>query len=194
VIYTVTTGFGSTQITKQVKISATPPIVTVTGPDTASLGVSSTAFHLIGTPSGGTFTSLDPSKVIFTTLHGDFVILHKGITLLTYSYTNACGMGMDTFVVYLPLPNNVNEFSNGNAGELNIYPNPNNGTFSLNMASSFNEQVHVVLTNMIGEAVYESNIATNKVSEMNTNIPAGIYMVTATSGHAKITRKVTITE
>jgi hypothetical protein len=194
VVYTVTNGFGTVSTTKEVRISSTPPHVTVTGPDTTSLSVGTTAFVLIGSPAGGTFTSSDPTRVTFTTSTGNFVILRRGVVNLYYSYTNACGTGLDTFVVYLPLPSNINGFNAENAAVLNVYPNPNTGAFAMNLLSAYDEQAHVVVTNMVGQIVNEFNMPTNKANEINLNQPSGVYMVSATTNHGKYTTKVTITE
>ncbi len=193
VVYTVTNGFGSVNTTKVVKVAAAPPVVIVWCNDSTSITVGSTPHLLRTNHPGGTFTSTNPYVATFTTATGDFVVLHRGIALLIYTYTNACGTAKDTFTINLPVLG-VNTISGQNNATLNVYPNPNNGTFNLNLLSSVDEDAQIIVTNMVGETVADFNVATNKASEITLNQPAGLYMINAITSHGRYVVKVTITE
>lgn len=65
------------------------------------------------------------------------------------------------------------------SGGINLYPNPNNGVFVFNIHSAINENVHVTITNMLGEKVKEVSCSTNIDKEVLLDIAKGIYLLTA---------------
>jgi hypothetical protein len=77
--------------------------------------------------------------------------------------------------------------------ELKVFPNPNTGTFTLNLLSADNEPVQVIITNVVGEKVMEFTTATNKEQEVKINRKAGIYFISAITAHGTNTVKVMIT-
>lgn len=53
------------------------------------------------------------------------------------------------------------EFNNKNLQSVNIYPNPNDGSFFISLKGyNVNENVHLVLTTSIGSVVYSANVVT----------------------------------
>ena len=69
----------------------------------------------------------------------------------------------------------------GNISEVNIYPNPNEGAFTVNISASNNEEVHLVVTNIIGQEIKQATTGTNKPVLINLDAPPGIYFITATT-------------
>ena len=85
---------------------------------------------------------------------------------------NATGVYSDVFILKLG-PNNVGiqeEIYSNNP--VNIYPNPNNGSFNLKVENSIDE---IILYNSLGEKVYEQRLkhSTNNIS-LN-NLSQGLY-------------------
>jgi len=77
-------------------------------------------------------------------------------------------------------------------GELKLLPNPNNGTFTMNLLSDNDEQAQVVITNIVGEKVKEFTIATNKDAEIKLNQAPGLYFISATTAQGKYVAKVVV--
>lgn len=90
----------------------------------------------------------------------------------------------------------INPIQNENI--LSIYPNPNNGQFSLKNISTRNiEEGKVTLTNTIGQVIYrQDNISIAKHKSFNFNfskLSEGIYYLTLENNHKTSTHKVIIT-
>lgn len=78
---------------------------------------------------------------------------------------------------------------NGNTNfDFNVYPNPSTGeTFNMSISNSFNEEVLVVVRDITGKENYSKVVITKEDNEtvfafdMENKLPAGIYVITATS-------------
>lgn len=70
--------------------------------------------------------------------------------------------------------------------ELSIYPNPNNGEFSILENSDVGE---LRIYNLLRKEVYSETITKNSVS---TNLPHGIYVVTIKRAETIFTTKMVI--
>ena len=95
---------------------------------------------------------------------------------------------------------NENDFSN----EINIYPNPTSGVFTLD-AGRLTTDAQITIYNVFGEKVYEmtddrrltTNVQTSVISHRSSVIdlssrPKGIYFIKATSGEKIYTEKVVV--
>ncbi len=76
--------------------------------------------------------------------------------------------------------------------KMSIYPNPNNGIFTVNFTSSNNEGLYITITNVAGEKVKEITTVTNKPCAMDLGAARGIYFVTATTASGVLTGKIEI--
>ncbi len=85
----------------------------------------------------------------------------------------------------------VHQYS-ASLSELKLAPNPNKGTFTMNLTSIENENVHVTITNVVGETVKVFNAATNNDVQISMDQPSGIYLLTATTDHGTFVQKVVI--
>jgi hypothetical protein len=78
----------------------------------------------------------------------------------------------------------------------NVYPNPNNGTFNLQVSSDELTQVSVKVVDMLGNtvAVQEiENVQGVSVTEMNlNNVAAGIYHVLISNGKTMETKRIVV--
>ncbi len=79
---------------------------------------------------------------------------------------------------------------------LEVYPNPNTGTFSLLLSSATKENAVMVITNIVGQKVMELPIiSTNETIPVTiiSERPAGIYIITViTQGGNKYVAKMTV--
>lgn len=76
---------------------------------------------------------------------------------------------------------------------ISVYPNPNNGSFNVRIRSTVDEDVHIVITSVTGEKLYDTHTTTNKAVVVNTgNFAPGIYFLSASTGHATVNEKVIV--
>ena len=95
---------------------------------------------------------------------------------------------------YYKTPTGIKNVTNGGVTDVKIYPNPNNGIFSVNVTSDFTEQGVLTVTNILGQKVMEADMFTNRKIDLKLdNAAGGIYFVTVNTPHGKFTGKVTIT-
>jgi hypothetical protein len=109
-----------------------------------------------------------------------------GTTKLTYIPVNGDNIickaiiGNDTItsneiVVYL---SNTNAINSEKAGSFNLYPNPNNGDFTIEFSNPDNQLLKISIINIGGETVFETTTSGNKLNYSGNNLQAGIYLVT----------------
>ena len=145
----------------------------------------------IDTPVGGTWWSSDPSS-ISVDIPGKIIVLGptlKEYDTLVYSVTTTCGTSSDTMICYLP--SSVKNVTNPNSS-LNIFPNPNKGTFTVAFVSESEEMANVVITNIMGQKVKEFMAPANKLSEISIDQPDGIYLLSATTTTARYDVKIRV--
>ena len=198
VFYTVNNAFGTTTIQKIIFVNSTP-VLSVTGPNLVALGGN---YLFYGTPIGGTYSTNNTAVGVFVAFYtdpvtrstvGSFVVTGYGVETVHYSYTNSCGTTDSTFVIDFPAPAGVSSAISAST-QLIVYPNPNQGEFTLNLASANSENAVVVITNVLGEKVKEFTMATNKPAGIILDQPTGLYLVSATTSTGKYSAKITITK
>ncbi len=88
----------------------------------------------------------------------------------------------------------VTAVMNVNAGlqSLAIYPNPNNGSVTVNVASVNSGKVNIVITNVVGEKIKEVTTETNRPFVVDMNVAAGIYFVSATTANGHLAGKIEV--
>ncbi|MBX3165294.1 MAG: T9SS type A sorting domain-containing protein, partial [Bacteroidetes bacterium] len=69
--------------------------------------------------------------------------------------------------------------------ELKIYPNPNNGVFTIETQ----ENTHIVVMNLIGQIIYEQNTTSSKTKISLKEIDNGIYFIKAGNRIGKIVKE-----
>lgn len=101
------------------------------------------------------------------------------------SYTDQMGYGIlnfgNAYTQYLA----SNEVFVNRA--LNIYPNPNNGTFTLETANASSLKIF----DMNGRIVYTSSVAKGK-NEIQTKLSSGVYVVTSESNGKTVSEKMIV--
>jgi len=75
---------------------------------------------------------------------------------------------------------------------IKIYPNPNNGLFTLELNNRTNDEYTVEVYDVIGKIVYKSNITENVSSIDLTHMNAGLYYVSVNNGDEKNITKIII--
>ena len=79
--------------------------------------------------------------------------------------------------------------------DLAIYPNPNNGNFTVQFNSASNNEikigVHDVRGRQIFDKTYQNNGLFNQLLNLN-NVQSGVYFVTVQDGSKKTTKKIVV--
>ena len=75
---------------------------------------------------------------------------------------------------------------------LQIWPSPNNGTFTIFLPAPTTESLQVTITDIIGQTIKETTATTNKNIPMLLDAPPGMYFVTALTSMGKQTAKVVV--
>jgi hypothetical protein len=78
-------------------------------------------------------------------------------------------------------------------GDIKLYPNPNSGTFTLEL-SNFGLQATIVIYNLLGEKVARYSHAGDTTQPVNLEgIRKGIYMVEVNDGKNRLMKKMIVT-
>lgn len=79
-----------------------------------------------------------------------------------------------------------------NNGAVNIYPNPSNGIFMLELLGNTNAQ-QVSISNAIGQVVYINNSIGNNTLQLNVdNVAKGVYTIQITTAQGVVNKKIII--
>ena len=92
---------------------------------------------------------------------------------------------------------NVGIEENNSLSKFNIFPNPNNGHFNIQIQTSQSEDVNINISNLVGQLVYSKKVSVinslNKWLDLSY-LEKGIYTIRLENNYNKnfITKKVTI--
>ena len=81
------------------------------------------------------------------------------------------------------------------SGQISIFPNPNSGTFFIDLPKQINSEVSLRIFNMSGQLIYSTSLNANKNELIEINpgfIPQGIYMIELTQYENKWVKKLVI--
>jgi hypothetical protein len=79
---------------------------------------------------------------------------------------------------YSPVVSGIS--NNSNLAKINIYPNPTNGQFFIEMGDKKFTTIRVY--NLLGNLVYQTNIVDNKI-QINLDLPDGNYILKGNNEH-----------
>lgn len=178
---------------KEITITSMPDAGTITGSDTVCI---SNNIFLASTVTGGAWISSDPSIALVGPTTGMVTGVGTGVAMISYSKTNDCGTAQTTHAVNVYseahcglAAGNLSVASSG----LEVYPNPNNGSFQTQFISPVNQSVHFNIADVTGRIVRSMTTLSNAETIVTINIP-GIYIITASTDEGKrYTTKVLVT-
>jgi uncharacterized protein YjdB len=75
---------------------------------------------------------------------------------------------------------------------LQVYPNPNDGSFCLLLSSATDEQAIMVITNIIGQKILEFPVNANKAIPVMMNAAPGLYVISVATATGRYVEKVAI--
>lgn len=77
-------------------------------------------------------------------------------------------------------------------GGLRIFPNPNNGRFTMQLTADRNKAVEVVVTDITGRKIKQITTVANKETELLLNEPAGMYFIQAITDEGRCSSKLIV--
>ena len=170
-------------------VSLVPPLnISFTGLDTLYCVYNSTAF-LLPNVLGGTFSGPGINLASFNP-----AIAGEGIHTITYTYTDATGCtysGSQNVRVDLCLGISENNWLN----TISVFPNPSNGSFNIQVYSTKDRSMNMLITNNIGQSVSQETFvvgAGESTIDIDTKLPAGIYFVRLTEGENILVKKIVV--
>ena len=187
ITYTVTGNNGCSNSTTQViQVTAAP---TVTIPATDLVCITQPAYALAGgSPINGTYSGVGVNAGMF-----DPTVAGVGVHPVVYSYTNALGcIGTATMQITVDACTGIQEAKF--ASILNIYPNPNDGFFTIETVVNQTSTLNIVMVNMLGEVVktIENTQFQGEYKKQVeiTDMPSGIYFVMVNNGTEKQVKRI----
>ena len=166
----------------------TPP--TVAGTASASSACADDAnVTLTGTPAGGTWSGPGVSGSSF-----DPSVAGTGTHTVSYIFTDPNGCS-DTATVTISVSPCVGVAEQTLDGNVNVFPNPNNGTFTLAIGAAAGDMT-VEVVDLSGRQVYvsvEQNVQAGFTKQLSLdNAAAGIYLLRVTSGGQQYVQKISV--
>jgi hypothetical protein len=179
-------------VTTVVTVNPLPDAGAITGIDSVCLGHKDT---LTDIAPGGVWSSYNTSLATVSAT-GIVYPVSAGVDTIYYKVTNSCGTTTAKLHVKIlatgACHTEVNEVNKPIVTELQVFPNPNTGSFTMNLSSENDEEVEVVITNIVGAKIWQLITTTNKESYIVLNSSPGIYLLSASTTHGRYNAKVII--
>jgi PKD repeat protein len=126
--------------------------------------------------AAGVINSINAFTILIT-WNNEFL----GVTTLAVRGVNECGAGDWSQSLSITVTNTVGLAEEGMRISLLVSPNPNNGTFRLNVQGESSEHVSLAILNLLGEKIWEEKYLTingglTRMMELG-KVPRGIYLV-----------------
>ena len=163
---------GSASASKVVTVIQAPSPGTISGATNVCTGLTITLSDPV---AGGTWSSSN-SAVASVSAVGIVAGVSAGTATISYTFTNTCGSRSATHPVAVLSHSDCNTFVNGPSAfteELQVYPNPNQGVYTMKLITENEVPVTVVITNVIGKKVKEFTTTSNKTVEIQMNTQTG---------------------
>jgi PKD repeat protein len=147
---------------------------------------------LQATPSGMSYQwySQNPNWTLLSGETNQFLNTNIG-GLYSVVVTNAYGCSDTASIDFAPV--GIEEIA---TQQWNIYPNPNDGTFTIDFASTINETIDLRIVNAIGEMVDQRSLNVHPGSQQfnmeKGRIQSGVYYVMIISGNGSSTKKLVV--
>ncbi len=160
----------------------------LSGPDSLCPG---DTIHLATTVAGGSWSGTNAAAATVSG-SGRVTGMASGVDTVKYMVSNSCGADTATKVLKVM---NASSCTTGLATDvaqvtsLDIYPNPNKGSFAMKLLSGDSNPATVSITNVLGEKIADLVIIRNKETSIRLNVLTGIYFITVTTQHERMYRK-----
>jgi hypothetical protein len=188
VVYTVTNMCGTANATKAITVNATPSAGVISGADSICIG---TTIMLTETVSGGVWSTITGNASVSAS--GMVNGVSAGADTIVYTVADAgCSARTEHMMTVIPLVDcpSLGVVQHSTKDELRVWPNPNEGVFSVELKSGMDEAVRIVITNVVGQRVMEVNGNTNRAQAIKLPAAANSYFVTVITKTGRYTAKV----
>lgn len=174
--------------TKNIYVNPLPVAGVISGP----YYVCPTPINFSETATGGTW-GITNASIAGVSISGAVFAIAPGLDTVTYAVTNGCGTSTALFPINTtPCLNGLEKVNSNAALQLELYPNPNNGAFTIYFASGSNEPVNITVTDLPGKQVKNFTANTNNPVLIETDLPKGMYFITASTAHDTRTSKLIV--
>jgi hypothetical protein len=129
------------------------------------------------------------SPIIDTVWHFSWMANGVGFPLVEFDSTKADTIKNITWLKVLPTIGGINETAS--LSEVNTYPNPSSGQFTIHSPQTTNYGLEIY--NVVGERIFQKTV-NRKDESLNLNVPNGIYFLHITSKEGTVIRKVVISK
>ncbi|HWY13505.1 MAG TPA: T9SS type A sorting domain-containing protein, partial [Bacteroidia bacterium] len=190
---TVSDSIATAVVTINVTINTSPTAGIISGIDSVCPGytahLSETVSSGIWSTSSGTISTINSSGIATGAFPGRDTII--------YTVINSCGIvsAIFPFVVgsYSTCHTAINAIDPGENETIQIFPNPNYGTFIVNWSGkNIDEKARFIITNMLGKKVKEFTATPNKSIELTLFEPTGVYFLTTITNNSSFIVKLLI--
>ncbi len=191
--YSVTNSCGTTNVTYNVTVDAANG-GTITGADSVCKGAAHKV-TLTASVAGGAWTSSNTARAVIDATTGEVTGISTGAFTITYVVANTCGTFTVTHAMYVRSPSRcatgiaVNQ---QDGTELKVFPNPNDGTFTLTLLSGNAEEATVTISNVLGATVRSFTIPTNKAADVTLHVAPGVYLLSVSVGDERYNSRVVV--
>ncbi|NOU48290.1 MAG: DUF3494 domain-containing protein [Bacteroidales bacterium] len=205
---TIVSGDGTNAITVDFSTTASSGIIAVNGLNNCGNGPVSPVFEVVLNliPATPVITQISDTLISNSSLGNQWYldgVAISGATAmqLVVSYTgsyyvvvtvNECSSSPSNTI----LVQTVSVAENGVNNTFDVYPNPNNGLFTIKVATVDPSKVNIEILNSLGELQWkQEKISVNGTFTRTvdfTGAPAGVYMVVLNNKETSITRKILI--
>jgi len=106
-----------------------------------------------------------------------------------------CSWFRDTVTVYTTVKycgNGVPALRAADNDNLNVWPNPAKGSFFFNIHSGMAMPANIVVTDMLGRQLKSFAATTNKDTEVNFDLPDGVYIISASTASDRYLKKLVV--
>jgi hypothetical protein len=159
---------------------------TITGVDTVCIGHNIT---LTDTIAGGIWNATNANATVAT---GVVTGVTPGTVTIRYIVSNTCLSDTAAHVVAVKAcPNEIINTTPAYA-TLQLWPNPNDGSFSITVSSAGIEEVKITITDMVGKRVKELTTTTNRSTHIKLDAPPGLYFISAQTSEGVRSTKVMV--
>jgi hypothetical protein len=111
-------------------------------------------------------------------------------------YANACGFDITYYPIFVrnDSANCITEVHQFTTNEtlLNIYPNPTNGQFSIQMSTPALNNINIEIRDIFGRTILKRILQSNTIHDFDMDLPTGIYVLSVHDGIQTLTKKITI--
>jgi subtilisin-like proprotein convertase family protein len=141
-----------------------------------------------GTPTSGTFSPANPlSAFNGLSAQGNWNIAIVDFFAQDTGFLNSWGLEICTSSSLSVADNSIDK--------LQVYPNPNNGTFTVNFTPQSLEDIKLEVYDIRGRAILNQTYqSTGRFEETLTldNAQSGMYLLSITNGNQKVTKKIIV--